>query len=86
MSKHLVLLLCSLWVCIVPISLRAQSAADADFDGNGAVEFTDFLAVAGALELGSADSLWQDEPLLASLTAASVQGAVETGERAGQAQ
>ena len=38
----------------------------------------------GLLEQDSEDSLWQDEPLLASLTAASVQGTVATGERAGQ--
>ena len=31
------------------------------------------------------DPLWQDEPLLATITAASVQGQIATGERAGAA-
>ena len=38
----------------------------------------------GLLEEGNADPLWESEPLLASITAASVQGQVATGERAGQ--
>ena len=38
----------------------------------------------GLLDQESVDSLWQAEPLLASLTATSVQCAVATGERAGQ--
>ena len=38
----------------------------------------------GLLEQDSTESLWEGEPLLASLTAASVQGTVATGERAGQ--
>ena len=36
------------------------------------------------LEEGNADPLWEEEPLLATITAASVQGQVATGERAGQ--
>lgn len=38
----------------------------------------------GLLEQEAPDALWQDEPLLASLTAASIRGTVATGERAGQ--
>ena len=38
----------------------------------------------GLLEQDSIDSLLEDEPLLASLTAASVQGIIGTGERTGQ--
>ena len=38
----------------------------------------------GLLEEGNVDALWESEPLLASITAASVQGQVATGERAGQ--
>ena len=38
----------------------------------------------GLLEADSEDPLWQDEPLLACLTAASIRGIVATGERAGQ--
>ena len=38
----------------------------------------------GLSEEGSVDPLWEAEPLLASITAASVQGQVATGERAGQ--
>ncbi len=30
------------------------------------------------------DPLWEEEPLLATITAASVQGQIATGERAGQ--
>ena len=36
------------------------------------------------LEEGNVDPLWEDEPLLATITAASVQGQIATGERAGQ--
>jgi hypothetical protein len=38
----------------------------------------------GLLEQEAPDVLWQDEPLLASLTAASIQGTLATGERTGQ--
>ena len=38
----------------------------------------------GLLEQEAPDALYQEEPLLASLTAASIRGAVATGERAGQ--
>ena len=38
----------------------------------------------GLLEEGHADPLWEQEPLLATITAASIQGQVATGERAGQ--
>ena len=38
----------------------------------------------GLVEEGKVDPLWEEEPLLASITAASVQGQVATGERAGQ--
>ena len=38
----------------------------------------------GLLEEGHADPLLEQEPLLATLTAASIQGQVATGERAGQ--
>jgi hypothetical protein len=38
----------------------------------------------GLLEQDAPDALRQDEPLLASLTAASIQGTVASGERAGQ--
>lgn len=38
----------------------------------------------GLLEQEAPDVLWQDEPLLASLTAASIQGSLATGERTGQ--
>ena len=38
----------------------------------------------GLLEEGNADPQWEKEPLLATLTAASVQGQVAIGERAGQ--
>ena len=38
----------------------------------------------GVLEEGNVDPLWEDEPLLATITAASVQGQIATGERAGQ--
>jgi hypothetical protein len=37
----------------------------------------------GLLEEGAVDPLWEEQPLLARITAASVQGAVTTGERAG---
>jgi hypothetical protein len=37
----------------------------------------------GGLEEGNVDPLWEDEPLLATITAASVQGQI-TGQRAGQ--
>ena len=33
----------------------------------------------GVLEEGNVDSLWEDEPLLATITAASVQGQIATG-------
>ena len=38
----------------------------------------------GLLEEGHVDPLWEQEPLLATITAASIQGQVATGERAGQ--
>ena len=38
----------------------------------------------GLLEEDSVDPLWESEPLLAAMTAASVQGQVATGDRAGQ--
>ena len=38
----------------------------------------------GVLEEGNVDPLWEEEPLLATITAASVQGQIATGERAGQ--
>lgn len=38
----------------------------------------------GMLEQGAVDPLWQEQPLLAQITAAAVQGAVATGERAGR--
>ena len=38
----------------------------------------------GLLEEGQADPLMEQEPLLATITAASIQGQVATGERAGQ--
>ena len=38
----------------------------------------------GLLEEDSVDPLWEEEPLLATITAASVQGQVATGDRAGQ--
>ena len=38
----------------------------------------------GVLEEGNVDPLWEDEPLLATITAASVQGQIATGARAGQ--
>ncbi len=38
----------------------------------------------GLLEEGHVDPLWEQEPLLAMITAASIQGQVATGERAGQ--
>jgi hypothetical protein len=38
----------------------------------------------GLLEEGNVDPLFEDEPLLATITAASVQGQVATGQRAGQ--
>ena len=38
----------------------------------------------GLLEEGQADPLMEQEPLLATITAASIQGRVATGERAGQ--
>ena len=38
----------------------------------------------GLLEPGADDSLSEKEPLLASITAASIRGQVATGERVGQ--
>ncbi len=38
----------------------------------------------GVLEKDDVDPLWEEEPLLATITAASVQGQIATGERAGQ--
>ena len=38
----------------------------------------------GLLAEGTVDPLWEQEPLLATITAASVQGQVATGDRAGQ--
>ena len=38
----------------------------------------------GLFEEGSTDPLWEQEPLLAQISAASVQGRVATGERAGR--
>ena len=38
----------------------------------------------GLLEEDTVDPLWEEEPLLATITAASVQGQVATGDRAGQ--
>ena len=38
----------------------------------------------GVLEQGNVDPLWEQEPLLATITAASVQGQIAIGERAGQ--
>jgi len=38
----------------------------------------------GLFEAGSTDPLWEQEPLLAQISAASVQGMVATGERAGR--
>ena len=38
----------------------------------------------GLLEQGASDPLWEDEPLLAELTAASIQGWVATGEPRGE--
>ena len=38
----------ALTVFLTPGLLRAQTAADADFDGSGTVDFSDFLEFAGA--------------------------------------
>ena len=38
----------------------------------------------GLLEEGAIDPFWEEEPLLAQITSASVQGVVATGERAGR--
>jgi hypothetical protein len=38
----------------------------------------------GLLEEGNVDPRWEAEPLLATITAASIQGQVATGDRAGQ--
>ena len=47
MSKYRVVQVCVLCACFVP-GLQAQSAVDADFDGNGLVDFSDFLVFATA--------------------------------------
>ena len=38
----------------------------------------------GLLEEGNVDPQWEEEPLLATITAASIQGQVAPGDRAGQ--
>ena len=48
MSKYRGVLLGVLCICIVPGPSSAQSAANADFDGSGIVDLTDFLLLAEA--------------------------------------
>ncbi|NQW05609.1 MAG: transposase, partial [Acidobacteria bacterium] len=42
------------------------------------------MSAPGLFEDGSTDPLWEQEPLLAQISAASVQGMVATGDRAGR--
>ena len=61
-----------------------DEVAEADIAISVEVRIVRMLERRGLLEPESADSLWQDEPLLASLTAMSIQGTVRAGARAGQ--
>ena len=55
MSKYTLLLAFLLPITVVPAATRAQTANDADFDGNGRVGFTDFLMFAKAYGSTQAD-------------------------------
>ena len=70
-----------------PVFVAAPPLTDKDVQRiaeTTAARIVRLLQQRGLLEPDSVDPLWQNEPLLASLTAASVQGTVVTGERAGQ--
>ncbi|MDP6778006.1 MAG: SUMF1/EgtB/PvdO family nonheme iron enzyme [Candidatus Latescibacteria bacterium] len=54
MVRHFLLAIAILGVTLVPTSSRAQTIEDADFDGNGIVDFADFSAFARAF--GSTES------------------------------
>ena len=71
----------------VPMFVRASQLTDDDVQQ--VVELTAkrvvrLLQRRGVLEEGNVDPLWEQEPLLATITAASVQGQISLGERAGQ--
>ena len=70
-----------------PRFVRAPSVTDEDVQQiveTTAKRVVRLLQRRGLLEQGSVDPLWESEPLLATMTAASVQGQVATGDRAGQ--
>lgn len=70
-----------------PRFVRAPSVTDEDVQQiveTTAKRVVRLLQRRGLLEEGSVDPLWESEPLLATMTAASVQGQVATGDRAGQ--
>ena len=56
MVRHLLLMAVIVGVALAPMSLQAQTAADADFDGSGKVDFADFSAFARAF--GSAQDAY----------------------------
>ena len=69
-----------------PVFVPAPSLTDVDvqrISETTAEPVVRMLQRRGLLEQDAPDALRQDEPLLASLTAASIQGTVATGERAG---
>ena len=55
MTRHVLLLVVALSAFLVPMVLQAQTAADADFDGDGTVGFSDFLAFAKFYGTGQAE-------------------------------
>jgi hypothetical protein len=70
-----------------PTFVRAPALTDEDVQQiveTTAKRVVRLLQRRGLLEEGSVDPLWESEPLLAAMTAASVQGQVATGDRAGQ--
>lgn len=52
MARHILFALGVLAVLAAPVQVRAQTAADCDFDGNGVVEFADYLMFVRAYGTG----------------------------------
>ncbi len=70
-----------------PMFVRAPQLTDDDVQRiveTTAQQVVRLLQRRGVLEQGNVDPLWEQEPLLATITAASVQGQIAIGERAGQ--
>jgi len=67
----------------VPASTLTDEAVQAIVE-TAARRVVRLLQRRGLLEQDATDPLWEDEPLLAKLTSASIQGRVATGERRGE--